>query len=383
MIKSCLLSWLLIALITQFGVAKLDAKVKSEIENSLLGIKNHQINTALILSILEKNSLFSKYKVKSSIELGTKGLIFDVDDNNENLVAEIIVDENKDYPICKNEETNQKVSKKKIIFVNNIQEHKKTSIKVDKINFYYCVQIFEKIFLRIDDSKIFWSFDSVSNKLNSKKLFRLLGKTILAFAELNFKAKILHGNIKPENIMVKYKKNSNHFDKEFDPVVINFSKMLENNTKKDLPDQVVRYSLGYFPPELDRKISIVQLYNDPYPRYVSENYKYSKDFLEDVYALGKTIENLLKIHAKYIIETQCEIKKLIEISNEMTQHIPDDDETSEPNSGEKPRPNMKEVLTKFIAKMKECDPNVIDLFNKEFLDQANASLKSLPNILVI
>lgn len=294
--------------------------------------------------------------------------------------TKVVIDIDEEYNKCKKEKLIKDLSDKKLPYLNIVKEHQEYSYKEFKTMFYSCVVVSEPGIIDITKVDLF-SFGGTDSQIqNSKIFFRFFGKAVLSFAELHFKGKVLQGNINPKNIMIRYKmKHSN-----FDPYIINFGLMLKSKEEKDISDEQFRYSLNYRPPEmyLGQKVktekdeaAFVKTWSEKWG-----SYKFSKNFAEDVYALGQTIEYSLRKHSQYISETQCETKGLREISDEM---IKEGFESMTDGSTRLLRPDMKKALDLFVKVTKSCNKSKADKLHKKFIEQATESLDSMSKIIII
>ena len=387
--RSCLFTVLSLAIVAQLRLAKLDEKVEETIEENLID-RVSEGDSEKYLHILNNSDIFkTKYTVTDFVDCGMNGVIVDV--GNSNTVAKIILDDSDKYTMCKDELILKDLETKKVSYVNTLIEYLESSEEEeDKDKYYYCVLILEKADTDLSNDDIF--SENKTNidvnielkKENSKTLFRFFGRVIQSFAELHFKAKVLHGDIKPDNIMVN-KKEMNNGTIDLIPVIIDFGLRLVNTSGNEKKDEQLRYAPDFRPLEMTGGEKIKPEDEKAFAETWAEkfkNFRYSKDFVEDVYALGKTIEVVIVNNEKYIDRTQCEISKLLAISNQMMQPKQQID-SSNPDKPHALRPNMKVVLRDFISKMNECSQDKPDILNQEFLFQANKSLEELDKLFPI
>ena len=373
MAEARLFTVFVVALVSQLRVANLDATTKSKIYGALTDSGYNNKTKDKIMITLEKCGLFKTYKLNNLFISDMEGVVFDFS-NKEELVAEITFENDKNHQYCKNVQiAKEAIKSKNINYVNKVLEIEQFSNKYYDEPFFVCVEIYEKSFTKISSGRMFSTVtgETKTSNSNSKQIFRLFGKVIQGIAELNFKGKILHGNINPKNIMVRYQK-----DKEFDPVIINFSQIINSKKDKKIANKQIRYQEDYRLPEMKEEEVFIQGKDLSTSMWVLDDYKYSADYIEDVYALGKTIKKVVDPENSYFDHQSCEIKALRAISKEMTK---DEEYRNLPESSTEKivRPNMKEMLAKFIAKMKECDPFLTDQLNKEFFEKAEKELEAL------
>lgn len=164
-----------------------------------------------------------------------------------------------------------------------------------------------------------------------------------SFAEINFIGKVLHGDIKPESIMVTFLDKEDEYKSKFEPVVTDFD-MLISSAQKDVEPSLIRYTEGFRPPELSKE---------------KENYKFSKEFVEDVYALGATIKSVIQTQQNFIDSSDCWILKLQELSSAMILNkeksmISKNFLRQTTVSTVSDRKNMKDTLVDYLTMLAAC-----------------------------
>ena len=229
--------------------------------------------------------------------------------------------------------------------------------------------------------------DPQTKTKNSEKLYLLFGKVIISIAELNGKLKILHGDIRPENIMIKFNRIGDSSDVDLEPEIMNFDLMLENNSGQDLFDPTVRYQFDYRSPEMSEKIAYSSSSRTYYFKSDPLPFKFSQDFVEDVYALGKTIRTVLTTYEKYLDTQFYGYKFLNSISDGMTSsrfHLSSPQKSTPPGmTYKKIRPNMKALLKSFTLAMKGCADCKDKTPYKNFIARAERSLLYIPDLPIL
>lgn len=246
-----------------------------------------------------------------------------------------------------------------------------------KKNFYACVLILEKVEQDFNNIQIF----DESSEDNWPIILRFLGRLIQSFAEINFKGKVLHGNIQPEKIKIKVSQYLNPSEVDVEPVIIDFDLSLENPKEKDISDIQLRYAPLYRPSEMSQA-TIGQSHDKTQNWYSNwQNYKYSGEFIEDSYALGVTILSILEIQYKNVDRNSDEYDKLLNLLSKMTglkyDYVQQDDLPVEQKALKRFRPNMKDVLREFLDIIKSCDICQNSKITHEFIDNADASLAQM------
>ena len=391
--QNWLIAGFMIVFVMQLRVAKLSSSVANKIQIALAE-KNESYSKQLqILKTLRDCSIMENYSVEGYVGSGQGTAVVDVTqiDTGLKYVAKVVLDIDNSYSRCRKEEIIEKLSNDGISYVNKFIQKKRFTDRIQTEDFYSCVLILEKAGEALDKNLLFPKFDGKSKieiqntKIeNSKKLVRFFGRVIQSFAELHVKAKVLHGDIRPENIMVNKKEISkDNFD--LIPVIIDFGLRLVNKSGKDIKNDLLRYTKGYRLPQMIEKIKVDGKSFEESWEDNSNEYIFSKDFIEDVYALGKTIENVLKFQTNFIDNDICEMLRLKDLYLQMMQKK-EGANKKQYISKEDPIPNMQQVLTNFLDKMKRCVEierknkslrYVPDEVNEEFIKQASKSLESL------
>ena len=384
MAKMCFFKGFVIALITQFTAAELSPSVESSLRTEM---KSSESITDKILQTLKTSDLMKPYEVKGLADSATESNVFQVTKSGEDYLAKVVLDKDKNYKFCRIEKADKNLHGENITYANALKGYQELIPKLKK-NFYSCVLILESPDTDLTNKELFSKKDEKGKIENSKILFRFFGKVIQAFAEMNFKAKILHGDIRPENIKIKFKKISNTDSRDFEPLIVNFGLILINKSGKEISIPTPRYAVKYRPPEIYEATNI----NGHGPDYCwSQNWSkftFSKEFVEDVYVLGKVIDEVLSYQNDFISENTCEIKALKATTTEMLKKKEKAGFTNTLISNtpgiEKIRKNMKEIFQMFLYSMKVCNPAETDFLNQQFIKEANKSLSSLlKNIVII
>lgn len=235
--------------------------------------------------------------------------------------------------------------------------------------------MYEKHDTSISNGNLFARKSQASPAQNSKSLFRFFGKLVIGFAKLNFRTKILHGNVNSDTILVRYKDNN-----EIDPIISDFSLALLNEEEYNTTDGIIRYEGKYRCPELVEKIKTTIISHDVYYEYILPSFLYSNEFVEDVYAIGHLIEQTLLYQSGNIESKQCETQVLRDMAANMKR-----DKTITADFGlvfkdiktVAHRPNMKQALQGFIEKVEECTKLDKDPLNLNFINDGRALLEEL------
>lgn len=368
----------ILVLVAQSQLALLSPEKKIELED-LLESKNFAERYRIaILETLGEFDLLGEYSVIGFIDYKMKGFNFHIAKGNENFVAKIFVDNSNHFGNCREDKLIDDLQKLKVSYLSTkVKYGQFEGLTDDGERVYTCVTIYEKPDTDLSRSDLFSHEQPNDYKENSAKLFRFFGKVIQSFAELNFKARILHGDIRPENIKVKISS-----DGDFDPEIANFDLMLENLSGEKVLDYAFRYDPSYRSPELAETIKIDEETNREYWDNSEKDYYFSEEFIEDVYALGKTIKNVLPKQKDFINDDQCEIIGLKDLASQMTKNK---EEITERVGSDnirslivsKGRPNMKEALQSVIGIMIQCQMDKDGGRNQVFFEQATKSLESL------
>ena len=238
--------------------------------------------TDLILEVVDKAEIFKRYPVQGFVGAGTGGVVFRAGSEDSQLVAKVLFD-NSSYVGCRDNLIIKKLQDKDIVFVNKLIDYATDQRASGGKNFYLCILILEMGTKDLSQGSIFKN----ESPSNWPALLEFLGKVILSFAEINFKGKILHGDIKPQNILLVEKIDS------IEPAVIDFDIMLDQSQGGNTNDCQLRYAARYRP----REILALSTTNskDDIAKWKANcgNYYYSSRFVEDVYALATTISRIM------------------------------------------------------------------------------------------
>ena len=207
-------------------------------------------------------------------------------------------------------------------------------------------------------------------------MFRFFARVALSLAQLHFKAHTLHGNISLGSLMIKPLENNS----DIDPITTDFRSALVNDSGEDIPDDQLRYNFDYRPPEMTGKTKEGSILDQKAWHRNWSRYKYSKDFLEDVYALGKTTKKAFEFQEGYVSTSLCEYKAPEEISEIMIKATGDEPaDIASANT----RPTMIKVFEMSIEKTEECNKGVDNSLHFKFVTKARRSLRYIPKRIVI
>lgn len=335
--------------------------LKREIGQNLEGNSSFADKKSIIINVLEGAKIFDRFEVRNYVGSGTGGVVFGVLEKGTpgqdlDFVAKVIIDNDETFPFCEDNQVLRELEQRKVPYVNRLISNDTYTGTVDGKEFYACVLILEYCFTDLDRGNIF----PVESKKNWPILFRFFGKLILSFTEIHFVGRILHGDVKPDNIMVRINKE----EKDIEPVVIDFDLMLKIEGKEGRSDSQLRYSEDYRPPEIDEATSVdgeasQENWDDNWERY-----RFSKDFKEDVYALGATIKTVLRSQKRNV---QKDSKRYSELQNLV-------DKMTRPRRS---RPNMIKVLERFTRVLRSCSSGKDDPNDALFLQKSDETLRTL------
>ena len=259
-------------LVTEFTNAISDTKFKPD--------------TDQVLRALRTSTLADKYPIHGYVGAGGGGMVFIADESKDKPLAFKLMKDSKGYPNCKDNLILKELNDDDVIYVNRYVAHEEIRFKYEGELRFWCALVTER------GKQDLYSplFADKDPKKHWPEIFSMVGKIILAHAEINFKERILHGDIKPENIIL-IERNG-----EYEPAVIDFDLKLDYlNSKAN--DCQARYTDTYRAPELRVKCEVDEKYDSDFWKKNCESYFYSKNFLEDAYALAQTIKDFLEINA--------------------------------------------------------------------------------------
>lgn len=376
-------SVLVLALATQGGSALLSPANKKIVTDSLYDINVSIMKIYTIQYTLEHFNGEDEYEVLSYQGSSKADLRFHAVKDDRNFLVKVIAETSSSFKDCSEMQKIYSIDWIKRNFFNNQISYKEINTIVDRTEIYSCYLIYEKPESDLSKPDLF-SRKNLSDKIeNSRKLFRFFGKAIRIFAELNFKGRILHGDIRPDNIMVNYGS-----DGELEPKIVNFDSILKHEGNGDITDKQLRYWSYYRAPEINEVALIDGQFNAYRWMNDYDKYKYSKEFVEDVYAFGITIKKVLKFHSDSIDEKQKEIEALSDLAKLMSK---DKTEITQKkflkyfsfNSTNKSRPNMMEVLGKYLEAMTSFDFENGSGTDQALFRQMKDSFDSMKNIIII
>jgi serine/threonine protein kinase len=143
---------------------------------------------------------------------------------------------------------------------------------------------------------------------NTATLLRYIKELSLAVYNVSYQ-KALHGDIKPENVILVRGKGINGEDRELHPKLIDFDLRLDTFVDSLISCQK-RYTPGYTAPWLEEQYKTKK-----------KDYKYSADFKEDAYALAWTIHDLIYANIDYFNPFNQAIFEIAQyIEREITQN---------------------------------------------------------------
>ena len=365
---------MLVVLISQFLLANLSSEDITKLKIQLEVNKVPDFDYDRIIISIDSSSILQYYSLVGYLDSDKNGYNFHMTKDDQNFIAKITIDESDELEECKKDELVDDIEIFEVHYFNFPVDFGKYTNKIKNPKIYTCLAVYQKPDTDLSKTDLFSDKDPSAKAKNSSKLFRLLGKVILAFAELNFKANVLHGDIRPENILVKYV-STTESDREFDPLIENFEMMLENSTGSTKFSGLIRYQSEYRCPELAVLVKKDKVTKEEDWLSLDKMYYYSETFLEDVYALGKTIDKVLETQNDFIIGEQSEIKELKHLASSMTKGIEKSSMGQKPPGEKTIRPDMKEVLQLFLEIMEKHDLDKDNGPNQVFFEQAKESFE--------
>ena len=379
--RGWLITGFMIVIISQLRGKYLDYGVRSKIESKLVNFREFPEDAPRVMDALDTDKLFDKFIVKNYFDSFIGDFVFELDKPFQNTVAEIVIDFDKDFKICKLSNPYEKLKSRGLSYIIGLEYYtERVGYFVEKY-YYYCILLLERPDRDTSSPDLFTSKEAQHLKGNSERLFFFFGKAIQAFAEMNFIAMMLHGDIRPKNIMVKFKQAEKDSDRDFDPVIIGLHNALQFYSKEDLCNDALRYSSKYRPPEMSEKTFVAGKSLDESWAINWENYKYSKEMVEDVYALGKTIEEVLKVQSEFISESSCEIQGLRTLQNEMIKEKEKIEFKNKKHSKSskviKVRKNMKEIFGMFFEILKKCNEENPSDLHQQSITLTEAAIEKL------
>ena len=371
-----------LVLVAQVVAAGLTNELKERINSDLI---RHPVYRYLFSEIEETllcSELFTRYDIGGYFRSTAQSVNVLVSRADQTYIAKLIKEKDKNFATCKLLEELQKNEKTKITYASEILDIDRFSESQSK--FFYCVLIFKMNEDTLEKAEfIIKQEDKETKTKNSETLYFFFGKMIKFFAELNFKAYVLHGDIRPSNILVKQKKIENSPGIDFEPEIMDFDLMLENQMEKELFDPIVRYKSDYRCSEMDDNIKTNNTTGIEYYEKSILAYRYSKHFVEDVFALGKTFFNVLEKQKKFLDDKFYGIGVLNFLVEQMTSVKEKDREGSffERNflSSIKVRPNMEQVFGSYLKDLKAYTEYQNKALSEELISSFENSKIFVPN----
>lgn len=245
------------------------------------------MRASIVIAFIDHAQIFKRYSVESFVGAGSGGVALAVRANSTLFVAKVMFD-NGNFSACADSKLLTSLQEKGVLYINQLVESSQDSAIMDGRKFHFCTLILEKGSADLSERPVFLS----QGPEKWPKLLLFFGKLIVGFAELNFKGGVLHGDIKPGNILLK------EGDGEVDPIIIDFNIMRVQNAARPLNDCQLRYAMKFRPPEL---LDVSTSGGEEAPslwRSHCRSFYYSDSFLEDVYALGRTFFKLLRTNQR-------------------------------------------------------------------------------------
>lgn len=374
MARGILLRCLLIVFITQLKVAKFDAEVEKEILRYFEGGGVKKEKYPLYLHLLENAVIMKGYSFVNLLHYDEKYTTFTVTKNNANFLFKVIYETEKDHKLCDIEQRNfeMEVYRKNIHSVSYIYEtiafwHEKYEVDY-LIHYYYCTSISELEPTHIINSEMFILENERDKKYFSYELFILIGKVIIAIAEMNFKSNVLHRDIHIDSIGVKRIGGNLKLCEKYDPVIMGLDRMIQDPSHYLVKASEIKGENNYILPETKEKLEKQFTKTEFYP--------YSRGFVEDAYALGPVILEIIQNYEHIINNEDPGIVKLKAIANRMIKGVKETNPRN-PSDIQIIRMDMKEVLDLYYEAMKSSIE--VGKFNpyRDFLPRVEEVIKSL------
>lgn len=194
------------------------------------------------------------------------------------------------------------------------QNHR--GIKQEEKTSYFCVIGLKKGEGSLEERRFNDLATSVRERDGFYKTIYLILEGIMT---LNFKADYLHGDIKPENIVLV------KTGTEYEPRIIDFDKTFklqeEMNIKNRRGTNSVLYSPKNMPPELQKFVQDNKYSEESFNKYL-ETYEFSRTYLEDSYALGKTLQQLIQVNGLENVKNDGILTSLKTIAIKLSTTLP-------------------------------------------------------------
>lgn len=238
-----------------------------------------------ILELVETAEIFEEYAVEKFLGSGTGGVVFRVRKGDARFAAKIIPDFSG-FRGCEDNLVIGELAEKGVSFVNKLVEHSFERMVLGGKRLFFCVLVLGLGSADLKNRKIL----EPETPENWPRFFDFFGKLLLCYAEIHFKGGVLHGDIKPANILLS------EDSEELEPIVIDFDLRLDLAKTPRTNDCQLRYAARYRAREL-LPLSVSRGRDNQYKwRTVCNKYFYSRLFLEDVYSLGATISRLIALN---------------------------------------------------------------------------------------
>ena len=250
----CFFSVITVAFVSQSSFAIFSDAKKDEIVNKIQSINSNKPINTLIGETLQKFSRDSNVEILSFVGKKANDFSFHAMQGKTNYVAKVVIDESSKLEICKKVLDDYDTLNYKITYLGSkIEKYREFAIGASPKFSYTCVLTYEQPDTDLSVKNVFSAETRESKAKNSQQLFLLFGEVIQAFAELKFTANVLHGDIKPDNIMVRFKQVGGSSEKNLEPAIVKFDFILKHKLGKEVTDKLLRYSWIYNPPELIRE----------------------------------------------------------------------------------------------------------------------------------
>lgn len=277
-----------------------DEKIKEELQEEWA--KNRY---QLLYGILNSD-YFEDYSFTKMLGRGSFGTVLEAKFGDDKVSVKIMFD-NSRYSNCDDAEKNYNQLK----VVDGIKYLIETSPpkKFAKYSQYACAIIMERAF---PTESVMFSWKDTQEELtfNTERFVRFAERLIEGFYTINYIGKFYHADVKPDNIM--YIKDNNN---EVEPRIIDFDLTFKKLTPNYNPGFII-YTITYRPPELKRLVPNTN--PTPEEKPAMRAYKYDPEFKEECWAVGKSIEHIIKVNRHYLDSTNEKLVALKEVLSEMT-----------------------------------------------------------------
>lgn len=331
--------FLAIIFLSADSVNVIEPLLKIQIQNFSFLFPNVEFSVFDIEFMIRNSFLFERYRLieieevqKSRVDFVSKDILNkinpeffnDLPDQEMKFKASFIKDK-FNFSTCRTHLKYRTFNLPKPNYVESVFAYEEFTFNVGVKVINACVIITNFNTKLLSEREIFWQ----SSPGNWFTFFDIIGMIILGFAEIHFIGQTLHGNIGPHSILLIERR---YFS---EPIIIGFADSLEKGNIQRASRCKLRYTISYRPPELS-DISTTDDFEDSMKwKKNCDQFFYSDDFKEDVYALANTLLYLLDRNSRDIDQSQFTHKKLKVLIQDMM-------------TARESRINMIEVLKRYL-----------------------------------